>query len=119
MTHVPRGTCDAVRFQLEGMVDGRPVVVTEHVNRLGDSSAPDWPQPPQGRSGVHRCIVKGNPSVQLECFVTGDDGDHNTGGVQTTALRVINAIPEVCAHAPGLISTLDLPYTPSRNIRRG
>ena len=118
MMHVPKNTCAAVRFQLEGMVDGRPVVVTEHVNRLADEVAPDWPQPPHGRSGVHRCTITGNPSIQLECFVTGEDGDHNTGGVQTTALRVINAIPEVCAHAPGLISALDLPYTPSRNLRR-
>ena len=29
------------------------------------------------------------------------------------AMRVINAIPAVRAHAPGLISTLDLPRTPS------
>jgi len=28
--------------------------------------------------------------------------------VQATALRVINAIPSVCAHAPGIVSTLDL-----------
>ena len=117
MMHVAAGTCAAVRFQLEGMAHGRPVVVTEHVNRLADHVAPDWPQPPAGRSGVHRCIVTGNPSVQLECFVRGEDGDHNTGGVQTTALRVINAIPAVCAHAPGLISTLDLPWTPSLNVR--
>ena len=117
MMHVPKDACAAVRFQLEGMAHGRPVVVTEHVNRLRDDIAPEWPQPPHGRSGVHRCIVAGNPSVQLECFVTGEDGDHNTGGVQTTALRVINAIPEVCAHAPGLISTLDLPFTPSHNVR--
>ena len=65
---------------------------------------------------MHRCIVSGNPSVQLECFVTGEDGDHNTGGVQATAMRVINAIPAVCAHAPGLVDTFDLPYTPSRNL---
>jgi hypothetical protein len=116
---VPAGTCAAVRFQLEGMADGRPVVVTEHVNRLGDRSAPDWPLPPDGRAGVHRCIVTGNPSVQLECFLAGEDGDHNTGGVQATALRVINAIPALCEHAPGLIRTLDLPCTPSTNIRRG
>lgn len=118
MMHVRRDTCAAVRFQLEGIAHGRPVIVTEHVNRLADDIAPDWPQPPDGRPGVHRCIVTGNPSVQLECFVTGGDGDHNTGGVQTTALRVINAIPAVCAHAPGLISTLDLPLTPSTNVRR-
>lgn len=119
MMHVPKDTCAAVHFLLEGLVDGRPVVIAEHVNRLADEIAPDWPRPPDGRPGVHRCIVTGSPSVQIECFVTGEDGDHNTGGVQATALRVINAIPAVCAHAPGLISTLDLPWTPSCNVRRG
>lgn len=117
MMHVPKETCAAVRFQLEGMAHGRPVVVTEHVNRLSDSIAPEWPRPPEGRPGVHRCIVTGNPSVQLECFLKGEDGDHNTGGVQATAMRVLNAIPALCDHAPGLVSTLDLPYTPSENVR--
>ncbi len=117
MMHVPKDTCSAVRFQLEGMANGRPVVVTEHVNRLSDSSAPDWPMPPDGRPGVHRCIVTGNPSVQLDCFLTGEDGDHNTGGVQATAIRVINAIPQICSHEHGMISTLDLPYTPSTNVQ--
>jgi hypothetical protein len=117
MMHVPKGSCAAVRFQLEGMAHGRPVVVTEHVNRLGGQVAPEWPQPPDGRPGVHRCIVTGNPSVQLECFLRGEDGDHNTGGVQATAMRVINAIPALCDHAPGLVSTLDLPYTPSTHVR--
>ena len=119
MMRVGKGTCCAVRFQLEGIANGRPVVVTEHVNRLGQGSAPEWPEAPAGHLGVHRCIVTGNPGVKLECFVTGEDGDHNTGGVQATAMRVINAIPAVCDHAPGLISTLDLSWTPSRNILVG
>ena len=97
--------------------DHRHVVLT--LAQLRDDAAPDWPRPPSGRPGVHRCIVTGNPSVQLECFVTGEDGDHNTGGVQTTAMRVINAIPAVQAHAPGIVSMLDLPYTPSKNLRIG
>jgi hypothetical protein len=37
--------------------------------------------------------------------------------VQAGALRMLNAIPAVCAHEAGLVSTLDLPYTPSTNIR--
>ncbi len=118
MMSVPRGGCEAVRFQLEGVVDGRVRIVTEHVNRLRDDAAPDWPRPPADRAGVHRCIVTGNPGVQLECFVTGEDGDHNTGGVQATATRLINAIPAVRAHAPGIVSSLDLPATPSRNLAR-
>ncbi len=116
MMHVPANSCGAVRFRLEGMVKGKPLIVTEHVNRLRQDIAPQWPMPPEGRQGVHRCIIKGNPSVQLECFLEGKDGDYNTGGVQSTAMRMINAIPAVCAHPPGFISTLDLPYTPSKNF---
>jgi hypothetical protein len=113
MMKVEKGQCGAVRFEVQGIVGGRPLIVAEHVNRLGLDQAPQWPQAPDGRPGVHRCIVTGNPGVQIECFTRGEDGDHNTGGVQATALRVINAIPQVCAHAPGIISTLDLPATPS------
>jgi hypothetical protein len=40
------------------------------------------------------------------------------GGVQAGALRMVNAIPEVCKHGPGLVSTLDLPCTPSTNINK-
>jgi hypothetical protein len=119
MMRVEKGQCSAVRFEVQGIVDGRPMIVAEHVNRLGLDQAPQWPQAPEGRRGVHRCIVTGNPGVQLDCFTRGEDGDHNTGGVQATALRVINAIPEICAHAPGLVSTLDLPWTPSRHLARG
>ncbi len=116
MMPVAKGTCSAAHFEVRGMVGGRPLIIAEHVNRLRSTEASHWPSAPQGRSGVHRVIVTGNPSVQMECFVTGEDGDHNTGGVQATALRVTNAIPAVVAHAPGMISTLDLPLTPARNI---
>lgn len=117
MMPVAKGTCGAVHFEVQGIVKGKPLIVAEHVNRLGLDQGAQWPKAPDGRRGVHRCIVTGNPSVQLECFVRGEDGDHNTGGVQTTALRVINAIPAVRAHGPGILSALDLHYTPSRNLR--
>ena len=59
---------------------------------------------------THRVIQRG----------TGNVGVHSLRHL-ATALRVINAIPRarVCAHAPGLISTLDLPYTPSTYLARG
>lgn len=119
MMHVPKDSCAAVRFRLEGMAYGRAVVITEHVNRLRQDIAAHWPMPPSERQGVHRCIIKGNPDVQLECFLTAKGGDYNVAGVQSTALRMINAIPAVCAHQAGVISTLDLPYTPSTNVVKG
>ncbi len=118
MMHVPKDTCAAVRFRVEGMAYGRPVVVTEHVNRLRAEIAPDWPMPPEGRQGVHRCTITGNPVVQLECSMSSPHGDHVMGGVQAGALRMLNAIPEVCGWTPGLVSTLELPYTPSTNFNK-
>ena len=117
MMRVEKGTTAAVRFLVEGMVDGRPVLVAEHVNRLHPDIAPDWPMPPPGRS-VHRVVIEGSPSVTLDCALRGYDGDHNTGGVTATAMRVVNAIPAVCAAQPGLLSTLDLPFTPTRRVAR-
>ena len=49
-----------------------------------------------------------------QCYQAAD----YVGGVQAGALRMVNAIPEVCRQGPGLVSTLDLPYTPSTNVIR-
>jgi hypothetical protein len=56
--------------------------------------------------------------VVLDCAMSSPHGDHVMGGVQAGSLRMVNAIPEVCRHGPGLASTLDLPYTPSTNVNR-
>ena len=104
---VEEGTTAALRFELQGVVGGEPRIVLEHVTRLDDALAPDWPQP-AGDSG-YRVIVTGNPNYTLDLQMMGDDGDHNTAGLVGTAGRIVNAIPAVCAARPGLLSVLDLP----------
>lgn len=116
MMHVPKDTCAAVHFRVEGMAYGRPVVIAEHVNRLRPDIAPHWPMPPADRQGIHRCIVTGNPNVQLDLKMNCPHGDDVMGGVQAGALRVVNAIPEICRQAPGIVNTLELPPTPSTNV---
>ena len=54
----------------------------------------------------------------MSLVVAASDGDHVMGGIQAGALRMVNAIPEVCRRGPGLVSTLELPYTPSTNINK-
>ena len=39
----------------------QPVITMEHVNRLTPAAAPHWPYPPDGRPGVHRVVVDGQP----------------------------------------------------------
>ncbi|MGZ6995525.1 MAG: NAD(P)H-dependent amine dehydrogenase family protein [Acidimicrobiia bacterium] len=113
---VEQGTTAAMRFEVQGIVDGEPRIILEHVTRLDDTLAPDWPQP-VGHSG-YRVIVSGNPTYTCDVQMMGDDGDHNTGGLVGTAARLVNTIPAVCEAAPGLLSALDLPLVPGRGLLR-
>lgn len=113
---VEAGTTAALRFEVQGIVGGEPRIVLEHVTRLDDDLAPDWPQP-VGHSG-YRVIVSGNPTYTCDVQMMGDDGDHNTGGLVGTAARIVNAIPAVCAAPPGLLSVLDLPLIPGYGLMR-
>ncbi|MCU1426689.1 MAG: diacylglycerol kinase [Actinomycetia bacterium] len=113
---IEEGTTAAMRFEVQGMVDGEPKIVVEHVTRLADDLAPEWPQP-IGHSG-YRVMITGNPSYTCDVQMMGDDGDHNTGGLVGTAARLVNAIPAVCAAPPGLLSTLDLPLVTARGLVR-
>ena len=109
MMTVPPGHVAAVRFAVEGIRDGQPVITMEHVNRLTAAAAPHWPTPPDGRPGVHRVVVRGNPGVEINTHLGLDGVDHNQGGVISTAARAVNAIHDVCAAPPGLMAVKDLP----------
>lgn len=104
---IEAGTVAGLRFQVQGRVGGKPVVVLEHVTRLADDLAPDWPQP-TGLGG-YRVVLTGSPNLTLDLQLVGEDGDHNTAGLQTTAMRLVNAIPAVVAAEPGFVTAKDLP----------
>ena len=113
---VEKGTTAAMRFEVQGIVGGEPKIILEHVTRLDDALAPEWPQP-VGHSG-YRVVITGNPSYTCDVQMMGDDGDHNTGGLVGTAARLVNVIPAVCEAPPGLLSVLDLPLVPGRGLLR-
>jgi 2,4-diaminopentanoate dehydrogenase len=104
---IEKGTAAALRFEVRGMRAGRAVVVLEHVTRLRDDLAPDWPQPTG--PGGYRVTIRGEPNYTLDLQMIGSDGDHNTAGLKATAMRLVNAIPAVVAAQPGLLTALDLP----------
>jgi hypothetical protein len=111
---VEKETMAGLRFEVRGIVAGKPRVVVEHVTRLDDAIAPDWPQPP-GHGG-YRVEIDGSPRLRCELQMEGEDGDHNTAGLLVTAMRLLNAIPAVCEAPPGLLSTLDLPLVTGRGL---
>jgi 4-hydroxy-tetrahydrodipicolinate reductase len=109
---VEPGTMGALRFEVQGIVGGKAVVVVEHVTRIDDTLAPDWPQ----GKGSYRVLVKGDPGMRVEYEFWDKDGDHAVGGLLLTATRIVNAIPAVCAAGPGLLSALDLPLVTGRGL---
>ena len=104
----------ALRFEVQGWIRGRAAIVVEHVTRMHPDMAPDWPQP-KGAGG-YRITVEGSPSYTVDFEMMGEDGDHNTGGLVATGMRILNAIPAVCAAPPGVLSTLDLPLVTGRGL---
>ena len=110
---VEPGTMAALRFEVQGIVDGRPAIVVEHVTRLDDALAPEWPS----GNGSYRVVIKGVPSMRCEFEFADEHGDHAVGGVVLTATRLVNAIPAVCQARPGLLSALDLPLITGRGLR--
>jgi len=113
---VKEGTAAGLHFEVRGMKDGKAVVVLEHVTRLHDDLAPDWPQP--AGVGCYRVEVTGEPNYTVDMQLLGSDGDHNTAGLKATAMRLVNAVPAVIAAEPGLISALDLPLVTGKGLVR-
>jgi len=110
-----RGTQGAFRFEVRGMVGGRPVLVVEHITRIVDDIAPDWPTPPSGDQGCHVVRITGRPSLHVTISAR-DSSSHNPaeGGNASAASRLVNAIPAVCDQPPGLVHPLDLPLVTGR-----
>jgi hypothetical protein len=115
MMTVAPGRVGAVRFGVEGVRADEVVITMEHVNRLTAAAAPDWAYPPDGRPGVHRVVVQGNPGVEINTHVGVSGIDHNQGGVIATAARAVNAIDAVCRAPSGLLAAHDL--RPTDHIR--
>jgi 4-hydroxy-tetrahydrodipicolinate reductase len=100
---IEAGTISGMRFLIKGMAGGEERITVEHVTRLRDGDAPDWPQ-----GEGYRILVQGEPHVKVEVSVSSDLGDHNHAGCLATAMHVINAIPAVVAADPGVLTLLDL-----------
>lgn len=113
--HIPKGSAAALRFEVRGMRDGQAIAVLEHVTRLREDLCPDWPQPAQP-GGSYRVVVTGEPSYTLDLCLSSRNGDHNHAGLVATAARIVNAIPAVVAAAPGIRTTLDLPFITGKRL---
>lgn len=107
-----KGTQGALRFEVQGIVDGESRIVVEHVTRIHPACAPDWPSPPDGGDGAHRVIIEGRPRIEVNIEATDEGGNRAAGGNATAVGRIVNSIPWLKAAEPGLYDALQVPLSP-------
>ncbi|MBT8139917.1 MAG: diacylglycerol kinase [Gammaproteobacteria bacterium] len=108
-----KGTMGAVRFEVRGVVGGRDAIVLEHVTRLTDDMCPDWPK---GKG--YKAIIEGEPNMTISMDMEDRNGDHAVAGVIQTATCLVNAIPAVVGHKPGMVAAWDLPKICGKGLYR-
>ncbi len=113
--HIAKGTVAALRFQIEGMVNGQPVIVVEHVTRLRADLRPDWAQPAHP-GGSYRVEITGEPSYFVDIVPTSRNGGAPYAAILAAAARIVNSIPDVVDAAPGIRTTLDLPLPTGKGV---
>lgn len=112
---IEKGTVAAMRFEINGMVEGKPVVVVEHITRVRGDLRPDWAQPAQP-GGSYRVEITGEPTYAVDICPTSSRGDHNYAAILVAAGRIVNAIPDVVAAPAGIRTTLDMPLVTGKGV---
>lgn len=102
--HIAAGTVAAMRFSATAIIGGRPALTVEHVSRVREDAAPDWPNG-QG----WRVTVEGLPSMVLEAKIGIHGEDHNAQACLGTAMHAVHAVVPVCKAEPGIRRFLELP----------
>jgi 2,4-diaminopentanoate dehydrogenase len=108
---IEAGTVSAQRFSCSAIIGGRKALTIEHITRLGDEQAPEWPT---GRGW--KVTVEGRPSMVLESRIATHGEDETDQGCLGTAMHAVHAIAPVCAAAPGIRTFLDLPTIVGRGV---
>jgi 4-hydroxy-tetrahydrodipicolinate reductase len=108
--HIAAGTISGMRFKVNGKVGGKVRLVIDHVTKLRDQ---DFPEVSCG-SGGYRAEVEGEPSVRLDLELSSGHKDNAHAALAASAMTLVNAIPKVCAAAPGVLTYLDLPPHPAK-----
>lgn len=102
---VKKGTVAGQHWEWSGMVGRRKVIRHETVWRMHESVAPHWAR------GNHSVTIRGEPNMRIDMRPDWIDG-----GLLSTAMHAVNAIPYVCAAEPGIRTLLDLPWMMGRGL---
>ncbi len=114
--HVLRaGTTAGQRWNWVGRRQGEPLVEIEALWTVGNEYPRHWPKPQHGWT----LTIEGDPSMRAHFLSLASferDAsmlEHVNSANVATAMQVLNAVPAVCAAAPGFATTATLPQVHS------
>ncbi len=113
MGRFEKGTQGAFWLKVIGKSGGRERIVIDHITRIHESCAPDWPYPDEG-VGDHRVIVHGDPELTLTSRADVPGGTRADGGNTTAANRLLGALDWLSTQKPGIYDGLDVPLQTCR-----
>jgi hypothetical protein len=113
MGRFEKGTQGAFWLKVIGKSGGRERIVIDHITRIHESCAPDWPYPDQG-VGDHRVIVHGDPELTITSRADVPGGTRADGGNTTAANRLLGALDWLSTQKPGIYDGLDVPMQTAR-----
>lgn len=97
---VKQGRSAGFQGVLSGIARRRAVIQCRFVWKLGEEMTPNWPV-----EDGYIVEITGDPSLRCRLEPVGAHFD----GAATTAMPAVNAIPAVCAAAPGIVNQTQLP----------
>jgi hypothetical protein len=114
---IEKGTQEAFRFEVQGLVNGEAAIIHEHITRMRKGCAPQWPAGDNGEG--YYVEIAGDPLIRAHLGFTGSDGDHQYGAISATAMKMVNTIPDLCRAPAGIIvAPFDLPPIAGRSTYR-
>lgn len=100
-----KGTIGAFSRSISGLREGKPIIRRTSILYVTMEVEPEWDL----RESGQYMGVEGDVPLEISFTVPVSPGDKARGSSGLTANPVVNAIPYVCAAAPGILETSDLP----------
>jgi len=109
---VRKGTIAAERLSATGFIQGKPRIVAEHITRIADEAAPDWPY--FGKDGIegYQIEIHGAPAMKVELELGAFGRNPMADAGWAVGGHLTNSVASVCEAAPGIRTFLDLPLAP-------
>jgi hypothetical protein len=115
---IPEGTVAGFHFAVKGIVAGEPVFICNHVTRMRETDAPQWPRIANSGGGGYRIEIRGSTDLTVDFPLGRPDqpGSAIAATYDIAASRLVNCIPPVVEAEPGYLTVTDLKTVVPLNV---